>query len=106
MVMEKAASIIEFLLKNKSHDHGSKYEEVKREANLLVISPLKLMGYLVVIFGVLAMVFEVRYFNSFSLEIYNIRLTAVFVALFVLAILNSKFAVKYSITLVHLLHQL
>ncbi|MCG6959391.1 response regulator [bacterium BMS3Abin03] len=103
MVMEKAASIIEFLLKNKSHDHGSKYEEVKREANLLVISPLKLMGYLVVIFGVLAMVFEVRYFNSFSLEIYNIRLTAVFVALFVLAILNSKFAVKYSITLVHLL---
>ncbi len=103
MIMEKAASIIEFLLKNKSYDHGSKYEEVKREANLLVISPLRLMGYLVVIFGVLAMIFEVRYFNEFSLEIYNIRLTAVFVALFVLAILNSKFAGKYSIILVHLL---
>ena len=103
MIMEKAASLIEFLLKDKSVDHGSKYEEVKREANLLVISPLRIMGYLVVIFGVLAMIFEVRYFNAFSLQIYNIRLTAVFIALFVLAILNSKFAAKYSIILVHTL---
>ena len=103
MFTEKVASIIEFLLKDKSVDRGGKYEEVKREANLLVISPLRIMAYLVAIFGVLAMIFEVRYYDAFSLQIYNVRLTAVFFALFVLAILNSKFAAKYSIILVHIL---
>ena len=101
--MEKVASIVEFLLKDKSVDYNGQYEEVKREVNLLVISPLRIMGYLVAIFGVLAMIFEVRYYSVFSLQIYNIRLTAVFIALFVLAILNSKFAAKYSIFLVHIL---
>ena len=69
MVSEKMASIFDFLLKDKSSARNNKFDEVRREANLLVITPLKLMGYLVAIFGVLAMIFEVRYFNEFSLQI-------------------------------------
>ncbi|MCH7773608.1 MAG: response regulator, partial [Bacteroidetes bacterium] len=63
----------------------------------------KMMAFLVTIFGILAMVFEVRHFDGSSLQIYIIRVSATLVSLLVLALLNSKVAAKYSITLVHVL---
>jgi len=103
MVIEKAASIIDFLIKDKPVPESEKFDEVINESNLLVITPLKLMGYLVAIFGVLALIFEVRYFNDYAIQIYVTRLTATTIALLVLATLNTSVAVKYSILLVHIL---
>ncbi len=103
MVFEKAASIIDFLLKNKKKRENFNQDELIKESSQLVINPLKMMAYLVAIFGILAMVFEVRYFEDSSLQIYFIRVSATLVSLLVLALLNSKVAAKYSITLVHVL---
>jgi PAS domain S-box-containing protein len=61
------------------------------------------MGYLVAIFGILAMIFEVRYFNEHAEQIYIIRLSATVISIFILAILNTRFAVRFSIPLVHTL---
>ncbi|MFB3057247.1 MAG: histidine kinase dimerization/phospho-acceptor domain-containing protein, partial [Ignavibacteriaceae bacterium] len=103
MVFEKAASILDFLFKNKEMREKFNYDELIKESNQLVINPLKMMAYLVAIFGILAMVFEVRYFEDSSLQIYIIRVSATFVSLIVLALLNSKAAEKYSVALVHVL---
>jgi PAS domain S-box-containing protein len=103
MVFEKTTSIIDFLFKNNKIQENYNYDKMIKESNQLVINPLKMMAYLVTIFGILAMVFEVRYFEDSSLQIYIIRVSATFVSLLVLALLNSKVASKYSIALVHVL---
>jgi len=67
-VMDKAASVIDFLLRDNPNTETDRFEDIKKDANLLVITPLKIMGYLVAIFGILAMVFEVRYFNDHAMQ--------------------------------------
>jgi PAS domain S-box-containing protein len=103
MLIEKAVSIFDFLFKNKPLNENVKYEDLVKESTQLVINPLKMMAYLVTIFGILAMVFEVRYFEEFSLQIYIIRLSATIISLMVLVLLNSRVAARFSITLVHIL---
>ncbi len=103
MVFEQAASIIDFLFKRNKIEKNVNYDELIKESNQLVINPLKMMAYLVAVFGIIAMVFEVRYFEESSLQIYIIRVSATLVSLIVLALLNSKAASKYSIALVHTL---
>ena len=101
IVMDKAASVIDFLVRDNPNTETDRFEDIKKDTNLLVITPLKIMAYLVAIFGILAMIFEVRYFNDYAKQIFVIRLSATFVSIFILAILNTRFAVKYSIPLVH-----
>lgn len=103
MFPERSTSIFKFLFKRNEFEGSDKYEELLKSSSMLVINPLKMMGYLVAVFGVLAMIFEVRYFSDFSIQIYLIRVSATLLALFVLTILNSKVAAKYSIFLVHIL---
>jgi len=103
MVFEKVASFVDFLLKDKKMGDTVNYDQMIKESSQLVINPLKMMAYLVTIFGILAMVFEVRHFDESSLQIYITRVTATLVSLFVLILLNSKVAAKYSIALVHIL---
>lgn len=99
---EKVSSFLDFILRGKVSDADT-YEDLLKRSNRLVINPLKMMGYLVVVFGILAMIFEVRYFDDFSLQIYLIRLVATLLGLAVLVLLHTKSAAKYSISLVHIL---
>jgi PAS domain S-box-containing protein len=101
--IDKATSVIDFLIKDNPNNEIERFEDIKKDANLLVITPLKIMGYLVAIFGILAMIFEVRYFNDHAQQIYVIRLSATLISIFILAILNTRFAVRFSIPLVHTL---
>ncbi|UCH65792.1 MAG: response regulator [Ignavibacterium sp.] len=101
--IDKATSVVDFLIKDNPNEETERFEDIKKDANLLVITPLKIMGYLVAIFGILAMIFEVRYFNEHAEQIYVIRLSATLISIFILAILNTKFAVRFSIPLVHTL---
>jgi PAS domain S-box-containing protein len=107
LVMDKAidnsTSVFDFLIKDNPNKETERFEELKNEANLLVITPLKIMGYLVAIFGILAMIFEIRYFNEQAEQIYIIRLSATVISIFILAILNTRFANRFSIPLVHTL---
>ncbi|MEJ2194676.1 MAG: ATP-binding protein [Ignavibacteriaceae bacterium] len=101
--IDKATSVIDFLIKDNPNNDTERFEDLKKDANLLVITPLKIMGYLVAVFGILAMIFEVRYFNEQAIHIYVIRLSATLISIVILAILNTRFAVRYSIPLVHTL---
>lgn len=96
-------SLLDFILKNKIPFSKKNYLEVKTESDALIVVPLRIMSMLVIIIGLLAMVFEVSYFPSYSLDIYFIRLTSIIIALFVAGILTTKFTPQNPVILVHLL---
>lgn len=61
------------------------------------------MSMLVVVFGLFAMVFEIKYFPEHSVEIYFIRLISAVIAFIVLILASSNISIKRSIILVHIL---
>ena len=61
------------------------------------------MALLIALSGLFAMVFEVRYFSTYSVEIYLTRLIATLISFCVLVALNTKWGKKKPLILVHLL---
>ncbi len=98
-----SSSIIEFILNSKFPFSNKTYQEVKEQFESLLVAPLKILSLLIALFGLLAMIFEVKHFPLHSLEIYFIRLTSTLIAFFVLVVLNTNLSVKKSVALVHLL---
>lgn len=103
MVFEKVASMIDFLFKREKLGDTVIYAQMIKESNQLVRNPLKVMAYLVSIFGMLLLVVEIRNFHESSFQIYIIRVSAALVSLFVLILLKTKIAAKHLIALVHIL---
>jgi len=64
-----SSTLVDFILDNKIPFSHKKYEEIKQETNSLVVVPLKIIALLVIIFGLLALVFEIRNFPALSLDI-------------------------------------
>jgi PAS domain S-box-containing protein len=100
---EVSNSLFDFIFKSKITSSQKGYSEVKQSSVSLVIVPVKIMALLVAIFGLLAMIFEIKYFAEYSVQIYIIRLSSTLIAFSVLTLLSTQFAEKYSIFLVHLL---
>ena len=98
-----SSTLVDFILDNKIPFSHKKYEEIKQETNSLVVVPLKIIALLVIIFGLLAMVFEIRNFPALSLDIYFIRLGAVLVSLTVLSIITANPRLNNPGLLVHVL---
>lgn len=103
MSTEVSNSLFDFIFKSKIPYSQRGYSEVKQSSFSLVIVPVKIMALLVAIFGLLAMIFEIKYFTEYSIQIYIIRLSSTLIAFSVLTLLTTQFAEKYSIYLVHLL---
>ncbi|QQS34812.1 MAG: response regulator [Ignavibacteriales bacterium] len=103
MSKTQSKSVVDFLYRNNIPFAARHYERVKKEAREFLISPLKVLALLVAIAGLFAMVFEVRYFSEFSIQIYLTRLIATLIAFIVLVLLHTKFAENNSLTLVHIL---
>ena len=103
MATEVSNSLFDFIFKSKIPSSQKGYSEVKQSSVSLVIVPVKIMALLVAIFGLLAMIFEIKYFAEYSVQIYIIRLSSTLIAFSVLTLLTTQFAEKYSIFLVHLL---
>jgi signal transduction histidine kinase/FixJ family two-component response regulator len=103
MVIEKVASVIDFLFKKDKMGDADLYDQMVKESNKLVRNPLKVMAYIATIFGVLVLMFEIRNFDQSSFEIYIIRVSASIISLFVLIMVISNIAVKHLIALVHVL---
>ncbi len=103
MSTEVSNSLFDFIFKSKIPSSQRGYSEVKQSSISLVIVPVKIMALLVAIFGLLAMIFEIKYFAEYSVHIYIIRLSSTLIAFSVLTLLTTQFAEKYSIYLVHLL---
>lgn len=96
-------SVIDFILTGRFPLSGKRYEEVKGQLDLLLIVPLRIMALLAAVFGLFAMIFEIKYFPPQRVEIYLIRLSSVIISFVILAMLTSGISIKKSRSLVHLL---
>ncbi len=96
-------SVLDFILTGRFPLSTKTYEDVKEKLDLLLIVPLRIMAILAAVFGLFAMMFEIKYFPLHSVEIYFIRLTSTIIAFIILAMLTTRISVKRSRALVHLL---
>src|SRR3989339_430191 len=79
------------------------YNRLKRKTEDFLITPIKVMSLLIAVSGLFAMMFEVRYFEQFSLQVYITRLMATIIAFSILVITNTPFGKKKPVLLVHIL---
>ncbi len=96
-------SILEFILVGKIPFSTKIYHEVKTQSELLIILPMRIISLLVALSGLLAMVFEVKLYPEYSVEIYIIRLTATVIAFLILTALSTPLVSKNPVVLVHFL---
>ena len=75
----------------------------KTETKKLLIPPLRALSLFVAVAGLFALVFEVRYFNEFALQIYVARLSAIVIAFFILSVSYSNYGKRHPVFLVHML---
>ena len=83
------------------NQHGK--NNLKAEIRKQVLGSLKIFSIFTVIAGAIALVFEVRHFSDYALDIYIARLGAALVAFIVLLLAQTKIGKKYSIFLIHIL---
>jgi PAS domain S-box-containing protein len=96
-------SLLEFILVGKIPFSTKSYFEVKTQSELLLILPMRIISLLVALFGLLAMVFEVRLYPEYSIEIYLIRLIATVIAFLILTALSTPLIYRNPVALVHIL---
>ena len=96
-------SLLEFILTGKIPFSTKSYKEVKTQAEMLVVLPMRIISLLVALFGLLAMVFEVKLYPEYSIEIYLIRLTATVIAFMILTALSTPLVHRNPVALVHTL---
>lgn len=101
--MDKNTGLIKFLLNPTEFFRTENYKKIRQESHKHLVTPLKVIAFMVAISGLFAMVFEVRHYQHLQMEIYLTRLFATLVAFLVLVFVNSKSAEKYSTYLVHIL---
>lgn len=84
-------------------ERSYKYEYFREESNRLLLAPFRALAKFTAISGLFALIFEVRYFDDFSAEIYLSRLGAILIAFALLVLSNSKFGKEHPVALVHIL---
>lgn len=89
--------------KLKNTIEKKKFEYFQEESKRNLIAPFQTLAKFTAVAGILAMVLEVRYFSSHSVEIYLSRLSAILIAFLLLVISNFKIGKKYPIFLIHTL---
>lgn len=80
-----------------------KYRYFREESNRLLLAPFRALAKFTAVAGLFALIFEVRYFEEHSVEVYLARLGAILIAFILLVISNSKFGKKHPVGLVHVL---
>jgi len=85
---------------NTTVDRNNYFEE---ENKRLIILPLQIIASLVVLAGAFALMFEVTYFEQFSIKIYFGRLIATFIGFVILVISNFDLGRKNPTLLIHVL---
>lgn len=78
-------------------------EQLRKESKEQLITPLKILAFLIAISGLFAMIFEVRHFSNLSFEVYFTRLSATLIAFVILILLNTKTGKNHPVILVHIL---
>ncbi len=80
-----------------------KYRYFRDESNRLLLAPFRALAKFTAVAGLFALIFEVRYFEEHSVEVYLARLAAILVAFGLLLIANTRFGKKHPVGLVHIL---
>jgi|GEM_PF-347067 len=101
--MQQPITVADFIYKSKKNISEKSYKRVKEQSRELLLPPLKIMALLIAISGLFAMIFEVRYFSQFSIEVYLTRLSATLLSFIVLVALYTDFGKKRPVLLVHIL---
>lgn len=101
--MENNKNLIRFLLNPAEFFKKENYQKIRQESRKHLVTPLKVIAFMVAISGLFAMIFEVRYYQHLQMEIYLTRLFATVIAFLILVFVNSKNSEKYSTLLVHIL---
>jgi PAS domain S-box-containing protein len=101
--MQSNATIIDFIYNSKIAFSEKKYEKLRNDSNELLVPPLKIMALLIAISGLFAMIFEVRYFSEYSIQVYFTRLSATIIAFLILVLLHNQSVAKKPVVLVHTL---
>lgn len=73
------------------------------ESKDLMVAPLQIIASLVIIVGIFSLIFEIKYFTEFSMDIYFGRVIATVVGFTVLALTYFEIGKKFPIFLIHLL---
>lgn len=68
--MDRKESLIEFLLNPAAFFKKENHLKIRQESRKHLVTPLKVIAFMVVVSGLFAMIFEVRYYQHFQLEIY------------------------------------
>src|ERR1035437_2135926 len=103
MSSNESKTVVDFIYNNNLPLKGERDEHIKRVTIDVLITPLKIMALLIAISGIFAMIFEVKYFAQFSLNIYATRLLATLAAFLILVFLNTENGKKRPVIMVHLL---
>ncbi len=101
--MQQTITVADFIYKSKKNISEKSYKQVKEQSRELLLPPLKIMALLIAISGLFAMIFEVRYFSQFSVEVYLTRLSATLLSFIVLVALYTDLGKKIPVLLVHIL---
>ncbi len=96
-------SVLDFIVTGRFPFSSKTYQAVRQQLDVLLIVPLRIMALLAAVFGLFAMIFEIKYFPEQSVAIYLIRLTSTVIAFIVLAMLTAGISVRRSRALVHVL---
>ena len=101
--MDNNKNLVDFIINPDFPYLKERYNLIKEETGKYLVTPLKVIALMVAISGIFAMIFEVRHHAEYSFEIFFVRLLATLIAFIILVFLNSKYAIKHSILLVHIL---
>ncbi len=96
-------SVFDFIYNGVVVFSAKEYEHFRRESKSLLVTPLKVMSLLIAVSGLFAMIFEVRYFSEYSVQVYVTRLLATLISFLVLVSMFTKIGKNRPIFLVHLL---
>ncbi len=98
-----SSTIIDYVYNEDNYqDHRQRSFLAKEESDRLII-PLRVITLMIAISGLIAMIFEVRNFGQFALEVYLTRLSATLISFIILVILFLKPKIKHPALLVHIL---
>lgn len=101
--MKNNDTLVDFIFNPNLPFSEERYEQIKEESGKYLVTPLKVIAMMVAISGIFAMIFEVRHHSELAVQIYFVRLIATLISFLVLVLLNTKYAMKLSIILVHIL---
>ncbi len=108
MFIDKVTSKITQKNKTQSQDsrrvlEAKRTEQLREETTISLIEPFKALAFFTSLAGILALIFEVRFFAEYSTLIYTSRVSSVLIAFILLLITNTRFGKKHPVILVHIL---